>query len=221
MVIVGHFGWRAVVYPVTVAGDDGNALINVVLEGTTDEGKPMPRQDWSYAVDTNDVWDLFGTMRYDWLDIAMLIDTAEEWWQYPMVDRDPLPRWSDGRMTLLGDAAHPMYPVGANGASQAILDARTLARALALEPTVVAALGAYEAHRRPATTAVVLANRQVGAEQCLELAEARAPEGFQRVEDVFAPGELEALSSEYKRTAGFDPATLNERPSLGVTGETL
>ena len=85
----------------------------------------------------------------------------------------------------------------------------------------MAALGAYEADRRPATTAVVLANRQVGAEQCMELAEARVPEGFRRVERVLAPGELEALSSEYKRTAGFDPATLNERPSLDVTGETL
>ena len=220
MVIVGHFGKRAVVYPITLAGDDGNALINVVLEAATDEGKPMPPQDWSHAVDSDAVQGLFGTMRYDWLDIAMLIESAEQWWQYPMVDRDPLPRWSDGRMTLLGDAAHPMYPVGANGASQAILDARTLARALSLAPTIRAALGTYEADRRPATAAVVLANRHVGAEQCLELVEARAPEGFQRIEDVFAPGELEALSSEYKRTAGFDPATLNQRPSLSVTPAT-
>jgi 2-polyprenyl-6-methoxyphenol hydroxylase-like FAD-dependent oxidoreductase len=210
---------RAVVYPITMSGDDGNALINIVLEATTDEGKPMPRQDWSHAVNSDEVRELFGTMRFDWIDISTVIDAAEEWWQYPMVDRDPLPRWSDGRMTLLGDAAHPMYPVGANGASQAVLDARTLARALALEPTISRAFTTYEADRRPASAAVVLANRQVGAEQCLELAEARAPGGFQQIEDVFAPGELEALSSDYKRTAGFDPAILNERPSLAVTAK--
>ena len=52
-------------------------------------------------------------------------------YQYPMVDRDPLPTWDFGRITLLGDAAHPMYPIGGNGASQAIIDARVLARELA------------------------------------------------------------------------------------------
>ena len=85
-----------------------------------------------------------------------------------------------------------------------------------MEPDVGAALAAYECLRRPATAAVVLSNRQVGAERCMELAEERAPHGFQRVEEVFAPGELERLSAEYKRTAGFDPVALNKRPSLSV-----
>jgi len=133
-----------------------------------------------------------------------------------MVDRDPLPRWTFGRVTLLGDAAHPMYPVGSNGASQAIIDARTLARALALEPSIDAALAAYEAVRRPATEGIVMTNRSVGAERCMELAEERAPDGFDRIEDVFADGELEELAASYKRVAGFDPPTLNERPSLSV-----
>ena len=134
-----------------------------------------------------------------------------------MVDRDPLPRWSFGRVTLLGDAAHPMYPVGSNGASQAILDARTLARTLALEERIDAALDAYETMRRPATAAVVLVNRQVGAEKCMELAEERAPHGFQHIDEVFRPGELEQLSAEYKGTADFAPAILNERPSLTIS----
>jgi 2-polyprenyl-6-methoxyphenol hydroxylase-like FAD-dependent oxidoreductase len=103
------------------------------------------------------------------------------------------------------------------GAAQAVLDARTLARTLALEAGIEAALEAYEEIRRPATAAVVLANRQVGAEKCMELAEQRAPDGFRSVADVFGPGELEELSGKYKRTAGFDPAALNERPSLSVT----
>jgi hypothetical protein len=91
-----------------------------------------------------------------------------------------------------------------------------LARALATEPTVAAGLAAYESIRRPATERVVMTNRSVGAEQCMELAEERAPDGFERIEDIFAPGELEELALSYKRVAGFDPATLNERPSLSV-----
>lgn len=216
MAIAGYFGMRAVVYPITPRTTDGTALINLVLEATTAAGRPMPRQDWNHRVDSEEVRRSFGSMRFDWLDLVALMDGVEHWWQYPMVDRDPLPSWSDGRVTLLGDAAHPMYPVGANGASQAILDARTLARTLALEPLVRAALTAYEGVRRPATAAVVLANRQVGAEKCMELAEQPAPDGFHRIEDVFTPGELEQLSAAYKRTAGFDPVALNERASLSV-----
>jgi 2-polyprenyl-6-methoxyphenol hydroxylase-like FAD-dependent oxidoreductase len=216
MAIVGYFGRRAVIYPVTAPGPDGHALVNVVLEARTADGRPMPRQDWSHAVDSHEVRTRFGSMRFDWVDIPQLIDAAGQSWQYPMVHRDPLPRWSFGRVTLLGDAAHPMYPVGANGASQAVLDGRSLARSLALEATVETALGAYDAARRPDTAAVVVANRQAGPERCMELAEERAPDGFGRIEDVFAPGELEALSTRYKRTAGFDPTALSQRPSWSV-----
>jgi 2-polyprenyl-6-methoxyphenol hydroxylase-like FAD-dependent oxidoreductase len=215
MVVAGHWGHRAVVYPLSVP-TDGRVLTNVVLEAQTAAGKPMPRQDWVHVVDRDEVRARFGTMSFDWLDVAGLIEVADQWWQYPMVDRDPLPQWTFGRVTLLGDAAHPMYPVGSNGASQAIIDARTLARALTTEPTVAAGLAAYESIRRPATERVVMTNRSVGAEQCMELAEERAPDGFERIEDIFAPGELEELALSYKRVAGFDPATLNERPSLSV-----
>ena len=216
MVMIGYFGRRAVVYPITRPGRDRRALINLVLEATTSDGRPMPRQDWDHVVDPAEIRALFGGMRFGWIDIGALIDGAPRWWQYPMVDRDPLPHWGSGRITLLGDAAHPMYPVGANGASQAILDARVLARALALAPDAGSALHDYEKARRPETAAVVVANREVGPEQCMELAEARAPNGFERIEDVFAPGELQELSSRYKRIAGFDPAALNNRPSLSV-----
>lgn len=216
MVMIGHFGKRAVVYPIRPAGGDGRALINVVLEARTGDRRPMPRQDWDHVVDPAEIQTLFSAMRFGWIDVGELIASAPRWWQYPMVDRDPLPWWTSGRVTLLGDAAHPMYPVGANGASQAILDARVLARCLALAPDVGSALAEYEQARRPATAAVVLANRGVGGEKCMELAEERAPGGFERVEDVFAPGELEELSTCYKRTAGFDPVELNNRASLSV-----
>jgi 2-polyprenyl-6-methoxyphenol hydroxylase-like FAD-dependent oxidoreductase len=117
---------------------------------------------------------------------------------------------------LLGDAAHPMYPVGANGASQAILDARHLARELALRPTVEAAVSAYDAERRPATAGVVLANRLNGPERPLDLVEARSPDGFTNLDDVISHAELAEVSRTYRRTAGFDPETLNRRPSLSV-----
>ena len=109
-----------------------------------------------------------------------------------------------------------MYPVGSNGASQAILDARVLARELALRPSIDEALVAYDSQRRPATAAVVLANRQVGPEQCMEIVEQRAPDGFTDLHAIISKEELEAISRRYKQTAGFDPTVLNERPSLSV-----
>jgi 2-polyprenyl-6-methoxyphenol hydroxylase-like FAD-dependent oxidoreductase len=145
-----------------------------------------------------------------------MIRGAEEIYRYPMVDRDPLPTWNFGRVTLLGDAAHPMYPVGSNGASQAIIDARVLARELALQSTVEAAITAYDEQRRPATAAVVLANRKVGPEQCMEIVEERAPDGFTDLNAIITAEELEAISVRYKQTAGFDPTVLNSRPSLSV-----
>jgi 2-polyprenyl-6-methoxyphenol hydroxylase-like FAD-dependent oxidoreductase len=118
---------------------------------------------------------------------------------------------------LLGDAAHPMYPVGSNGASQAIIDARVLARELALRPSIEEALSAYDAERRPKTAAVVAANRKVGPEVCMEMVEERAPNGFSKIEEVISLSELEQISTRYKVTAGFDPNLLNSRPSLTVT----
>ena len=138
-----------------------------------------------------------------WLDVPALISAATDVFEFPMVDRDPLPRWSHGRVTLLGDAAHPMFPIGSNGASQAILDARALADALCEERGVEAALARYEAKRRPATAEIVRSNRRHGPEIVLDLAEERAPDGFSRVEDVFAPGELEGIAAAYKQIAGF------------------
>jgi 2-polyprenyl-6-methoxyphenol hydroxylase-like FAD-dependent oxidoreductase len=117
-------------------------------------------------------------------------------------------------MALLGDAAHPMYPIGSNGASQAILDARTLAWQLATQPSVADALAAYEAERRPATTRLVLANRGEGPERVLNLAEARAPDGFATVTDVISQTELSAIADGYKQVAGFDREALNARASL-------
>jgi hypothetical protein len=126
-----------------------------------------------------------------------------------MVDRDPLPHWGKGRVTLLGDAAHPMYPIGSNGGSQAIIDARALAWNLVHADDPAAGRAAYEAARCEPTAAIVLANRRMGPERALAIVEERAPDGFVRIEDVMGSDEMEAIVRAYQRTAGFDAAGLN------------
>ncbi|MBX9701795.1 MAG: FAD-dependent monooxygenase, partial [Acetobacteraceae bacterium] len=122
--------------------------------------------------------------------------------EYPMCDRDPLPWWTRGRVTLLGDAAHPMYPVGSNGASQAVLDARCLADALAAH-ALPEALRAYEADRLPKTAAIVASNRQGGPERLIDVVAERAPKGFARLADVITPEEATGIVRGYARLAGF------------------
>jgi 2-polyprenyl-6-methoxyphenol hydroxylase-like FAD-dependent oxidoreductase len=217
MLMVGHFGRRMVVYPISRQHEAaGKALINWVAECKNAPEQPMPRQDWEHTSRLEDVLALFTSFVFDFLDVPALIRGAAAIYQYPMVDRDPLPTWHFGRVTLLGDAAHPMYPVGSNGASQAIIDARVLARELALQPSIEAAIAAYDAQRRPQTAGVVLANRQGGPERCLEIVEQRAPDGFVDLDAVISRAELEEIAHSYKRTAGFDPEVLNKRPSLGL-----
>ena len=217
MVMAGHFARRVVVYPISRRLEqEGKALINWVAEYKTADDQPMPPQDWEHRAPAAEPLEPFTSYVFEFLDVPSMIRSADTIYRYPMVDRDPLPTWNFGRVTLLGDAAHPMYPVGSNGASQAIIDARVLARELALQPDVEAAIATYDAQRRPATAAVVLANRQVGPEQCMEIVEQRAPDGFTDLGTIISPEELEAISRRYKQTAGFDPAVLNGRPSLSV-----
>jgi len=131
-----------------------------------------------------------------------MVRATPEFWEYPMCDRDPLPFWTQGRVTLLGDAAHPMYPVGSNGASQAVLDARCLAALLAERP-VEEALAAYEAERLPKTAEIVRSNRLGGPERVVDVVSERAPDGFARLEDVISREELAAIAGGYAKMAGF------------------
>ncbi|WP_336605102.1 FAD-dependent monooxygenase [Phenylobacterium aquaticum] len=201
MIMAGHQDQKFVAYPISPPAADGRQRINWIAELRIAES--LKREDWNRAGDPADFLPRFADWRFDWLDVPGLIAGAEAIYEFPLVDRDPLPRWSHGRMTLLGDAAHAMYPIGSNGASQAILDARALVRALAAHPDPVDALAAYEAERLPATAAIVRANRGNGPEQCMQMAQERAPNGFARIEDVFAPGELEAIAARYKVLTGL------------------
>jgi len=217
MIMAGTFARRVVVYPISKKHDDrGMSLINWVAELKIADDQPMPVQDWEFIADRDEVLKAFGGFEFDFLNVPEMIRNSSTIYQYPMVDRDALDTWVHGRVVLLGDAAHPMYPVGSNGASQAIIDARVLARELALKPSVEEALSAYDGVRRPATAAVVAANRKVGPELCMEIVEERAPDGFTRIEEIIPISELEEISARYKRTAGFDPNVLNGRESLSV-----
>jgi len=201
MIMAGHQHRKFVAYPITAAGPDGLQTINWIAELTVEQ---MPgREEWNKEVDRALFAEQFADWRFEWLDIPSLIAGAERVYEFPLVDRDPLPAWSFGATTLLGDAAHPMYPIGSNGASQAILDVDALTRSLGETASVTAALARYEAARLPATGSIVLANRGNGPEQCMQMAEERAPGGFDKIEDVFATGELEGIAARYKAVAGF------------------
>jgi 2-polyprenyl-6-methoxyphenol hydroxylase-like FAD-dependent oxidoreductase len=212
MIMAGHQAQKFVCYP--IGEENGAATINWIAELAFREGHSWRREDWNRPADLADFLPAFEEWHFDWLDVPALIRAATRVFEYPMVDRDPLPQWTFGRLTLLGDAAHPMFPIGSNGASQAILDARTIAHALATNADIDAALAHYEAARRPATSQIVLANRGNGPEQVMQIAHERAPDGFNDINAVIPRGELEEIASRYKVMAGFDKETLNNRPSL-------
>jgi 2-polyprenyl-6-methoxyphenol hydroxylase-like FAD-dependent oxidoreductase len=210
MIMAGHQDEKFVCYPISrQASEQGRSLINWIAELRV-PGDTPPRSDWNKRVDKAVFAPRFANWRFDWLDIPALVAGAEAVYEFPMVDRDPLPRWSEGRITLLGDAAHPMYPIGSNGASQAILDARAIADCLTGAGTVEQALAAYEAQRLPPTAQIVMLNRQNGPEQVMQLAEQRAPQGFAHIHDVIPAAELEQITGRYKVVAGFDKERLNQ-----------
>jgi 5-methylphenazine-1-carboxylate 1-monooxygenase len=219
MIMAGHEFQKFVCYPLSrEALEKGEAVINWIAERKFKPDAEWRREDWNRPGKLEDFLPVFEDWRFDWLDVPEIIKTASACYEYPMVDRDPLPRWTQGRVTLLGDAAHPMYPIGSNGASQAILDARVLAREIKAKGTTEAALQAYEYERRPATSRIVLANRGNGPETVMQLVEQRAPNGYARIEDVLTRAELEEAAAGYKRLAGFDKEQLNARGPIVPVG---
>lgn len=215
MVMAGHANQKFVCYPISAeAARQGRSLINWIAEIRYDPSIGWAREDWNRPGKVEDFLPSFESWDFGWLDVPALIRGASAVYEYPMVDRDPVAQWSFGRATLLGDAAHAMYPIGSNGASQAIIDARALAWFLATEKGgVEAALKAYEAERLPRTADIVRANRANGPEQVMQLVEERAPEGYEDLEGVISTSELEETAKQYKLVAGFDKDVLNEAPS--------
>jgi 2-polyprenyl-6-methoxyphenol hydroxylase-like FAD-dependent oxidoreductase len=205
-------GWLAtgklVAYPIRDRVDAaGNQLINWLAEVN---GPERAQRDWTRRGQVADFIGHFADWHFDWLDVPALFRDAQEVLEYPMVDSDPLPWWTSGRLTLLGDAAHPMVPRGSNGSAQAILDARALASRLASagdEPE--SALLAYDDERREATARVVLTNRRNPPDALLrEVYERTGDRPFERVEDVISADEITAMMSAYRDIAGFSLDTL-------------
>ena len=215
MIMAGHEVLKFVCYPISREADArGKHRINWVAERHMPPTYQWRREDYNRTAKLDEFLPWFENWNFDWLDVPGLIRDCPHAYEYPLVDRDPLDRWTFGRVTLLGDAAHPMYPIGSNGASQAILDARVLTREILAQGETSAALEAYEAERRPATTELVKLNRRNGPEQVMQLVEERAPDGFNVVTDVLSQQELEDIAANYKRVAGFQVEALNAKPPI-------
>jgi 2-polyprenyl-6-methoxyphenol hydroxylase-like FAD-dependent oxidoreductase len=215
MIMAGHEMLKFVCYPISKTADtSGKVSINWVAERHMPPTYQWRREDYNRTARLEEFLPWFEDWKFDWLDVPGLIRNCPHAYEYPLVDRDPLPQWTFGRITLMGDAAHPMYPIGSNGASQAILDARVLTREILARGATPDALVAYEAERRPATSELVMLNRRNGPEQVMQLVEERAPGGYEVVTDVLSREELEEIAANYKRVAGFQVEGLNARPSI-------
>lgn len=191
-------------YPIATAdAARGTALINWVAQFRPGDSEVIPQEEWNREISPEQVLAVFGGWQFDWLNVPELVSAAEKIFVFPQIDRDPIDRWTFGRITLLGDAAHPMIPNGSNGASQAVLDAVALAKCLHLEPDIDRALTAYESLRRPQTGRIVSANRQFGLPRVLQIhqdAGGNASEAARTIAETM---------SAYQKLAGFDLETVN------------
>ena len=207
LLILGGVEAKLVIYPIGPGTAPGRRLTNwVVIVRAAPDGSPAPaRADWAREGDPADLAPHLPLFHCDEVDVKGLVAVSGTIWEYAMFDRDPVAFWSRGRVTLLGDAAHPMYPMGANGATQAILDARVLADALTATSDIPAALAAYEAQRLPGTTAIVHANRTGGPEAVIDAVERLAPDGFADVDAVLSRADRQAIMQAYAQKAGMPP----------------
>ena len=214
MAVIGHRHHRAILYPVAKR-PGGKVMINWLAYTKIPPGSP-PLEAWDTAADQQACVDQFKGWTYPWLDLHGLFarTPASAVLQLPNVDRDPIPRWSFSRVTLIGDAAHPMQPVGAQAGSQAIVDGRVLAASLMAMRDPAEALARYQDARIAAMNDMILRNRSLGLETILQTAEERAPEGFKHIHDVLTQEELETTAFNFKKAAGFDVETVNSLNSF-------
>ena len=216
---VGSLRHRVVLYPISPPDPvTGLATINWIAEITVDNTQGWTHGDWNRRVDLSDFAHHFEGWNYGWLDVPAMLRGAKEVFEYPMIDRDPVPTWVDGRVALLGDAAHVMYPVGSNGASQAIVDGRVLGAALVAQGLGPDALQAYDQKLCADISALVLRNRGAGPFGILGLVDERCAGVFDNIDEVIPAAEREAFMARYKAAAGFAIETLNARPRPSPPG---
>lgn len=215
MGMAGHEWQKFVTYPISKADPEtGECEINWIAELKFPPDKKWNREDYNRAGNFDDFFPAFKDWNFDWLDIPKLMQDGGYCYEFPMVDRNPVEQWTFGRTTLAGDAAHAMYPIGSNGASQGILDARVLVREFIARGVGKEALEAYEAERRPATTRLVMANRGNGPDHVMNMVEERCEGEFGDISDVLSKEEMAETAAGYKKIAGMDVEGLNSRPSI-------
>ena len=206
---------RIVFYPISKPDEEtGLATINWITEIKVDESDETSHSDWNNRVSPDKFLHHFSDWKYGWLNVPELVKAADQIMEYPMVDRDPAPHWADKRVVLLGDAAHPMYPTGSNGATQAIVDARVLGRQILDKGLTAAALTAYNEKLCDEISQVVLRNRGEGPFQILSIVDERCGNVFEDINDVMTNKERNEIMASYKQAAGFARDTLNESPPI-------
>lgn len=216
---LGTHKHRMVIYPISHADPEtGLALINWIAEVTYDDPSEHETMGWFRQVGTEDFIRHFEDWTYDWLDVPALIKGADVAYENPMIDRDPVPTWVDGPVALMGDAAHAMYPTGSNGASQAIIDARTIGAKL-LELGVTAdALDAYNEKLCEPVSALILRNRGAGPFGLLNMVNDRCGGEFDDIDDVVPEAERRDFMAKYQAAAGFARDALNQAPRTIAEG---
>ena len=199
---------KIVIYPIVDNIDGrGNQLVNWMAEQRM-PGEKM--NDWNKPGRIEDFIHIYHGWHFDWLDVPELIRGADTILEYPMVDKDPVERWTFGRITFMGDAAHPMYPRGSQGAAQALIDARTLAESLKQCADPLEALQAYEKARLEPTAKIVRTNRQFPPDYIImKVDELTGGQPFDNIDDVISQDELRNLSEQYKKIAGFSLGRTN------------
>jgi len=216
---LGTHRHRVVFYPISEPDPaTGLATINWIAEITVDNSRGWGDGDWNKKVEVNDFIHHFEGWNYDWLDVPAMLRGADEVFEYPMIDREPVPTWVDGSVALLGDAAHVMYPTGSNGASQAIVDARVLGAAMLEHGVTSRSLQAYDAQLCKEISAVVLRNRGAGPFGLLNLLDARCGGVFDDIDAVIPAAERDEFMSRYKAAAGFAKEKLNGAPPIIAPG---
>lgn len=207
---LGTHRQRVVFYPISPADPQtGLATINWIAEITVDSSDGWSRSDWNNRVDPAEVSAHFDGWNFGWLNVPEMVLASAEVLEYPMIDRDPIPTWRDGRVVLLGDAAHPMYPTGSNGATQAIVDARVLGRAMLEHGVTEAALRHYDEQLCAEISAVVLRNRGAGPFGILNIVDERCGSVFDNIDDVMSREEMAEFMARYKQAAGYAVESLN------------
>ncbi len=212
MYIAGGMSAKIALYPIAPGQTPNTRLTNWAIVSRIADGQitPAPVDSWSRVGRMDEVIPLAKRFKVPDVDVEALMRATPVCWEYPMCDRDPLPNWSHGRVTVIGDAAHPMYPVGSNGAAQAILDARSLADWLMKAEHPMQALHEYERERLPVTAEIVRLNRKGGPERVIDEVEKLAPSGFEYVDRVLSHAEREAIVKGYAGKAGFTQSQVNK-----------